>query len=94
MDCIDLLVSDDETRIGEILSLLEKSNRHRKGIEDEMFDQAISQVESEGGPGAAIILADTRWHVGKNGRRRFMDGVTMPFRKGLAIAFNYFNART
>jgi PAS domain S-box-containing protein len=23
---------------------------------------------------------DTRWHVGKNGRRRFMDGVTMPFR--------------
>ena len=23
---------------------------------------------------------DTRWHVGKSGRRRFMDGVTMPFR--------------
>jgi len=64
MDCVDLLVSDDETRIGEILSLLEKSNRHRKGIEDEMFEQAISQVESEGGPGSAIILADARWHVG------------------------------
>ncbi|MBI3856269.1 MAG: single-stranded-DNA-specific exonuclease RecJ, partial [Planctomycetes bacterium] len=64
MDCIDLLVSDDEKRIGEILSLLEKSNRHRKGIEDEMFEQALSQVESEGGPGAAIILADARWHVG------------------------------
>jgi len=64
MDCIDLLVSDDETRIGEILSLLEKSNRHRKGIEDEMFEQAIGQVESEGGPGSAIILADVRWHVG------------------------------
>lgn len=64
MDCVDLLVSDDETRIGEILSLLEKSNRHRKGIEDEMFEQALAQVESEGGPGAAIILADARWHVG------------------------------
>jgi single-stranded-DNA-specific exonuclease len=64
MDCVDLLVSDDEKRIGEILSLLEKSNRHRKGIEDEMFEQAIAQVESEGGPGSAIILADARWHVG------------------------------
>jgi single-stranded-DNA-specific exonuclease len=64
MDCVDLLVSDDDKRIGEILSLLEKSNRHRKGIEDEMFEQALAQVESEGGPGAAIILADARWHVG------------------------------
>jgi single-stranded-DNA-specific exonuclease len=64
MDCVDLLVSDDQARIEEILSLLEKSNRHRKGIEDEMFEQAISQVESEGGPGSAIILADARWHVG------------------------------
>src|SRR5581483_2015821 len=47
-----------------ILALLEKSNRHRKGIEDEMFEQALAQVESSGGPGAAIILADARWHVG------------------------------
>jgi len=64
MDCVDLLVSDDQGRIEEILSLLEKSNRHRKGIEDEMFEQALAQVESGGGPGAAIILADARWHVG------------------------------
>lgn len=64
MDCIDLLTTEDELRVGEILSLLEKSNRHRKGIEDEMFEQAVAQVELEGGPGAAIILADARWHVG------------------------------
>jgi single-stranded-DNA-specific exonuclease len=64
MDCVDLLVSDDAARIEDILSLLEKSNRHRKGIEDEMFEQALAQVESGGGPGAAIILADARWHVG------------------------------
>src|SRR5207247_698979 len=63
-DRVDVLVSNDEARIGESLSLHEKSNRHGKGIEGEMFDQAISQVESEGGPGAAIILADARWHVG------------------------------
>ncbi|HLY10310.1 MAG TPA: single-stranded-DNA-specific exonuclease RecJ [Planctomycetota bacterium] len=64
MDCVDLLVSDDQARIEDILSLLEKSNRHRKGIEDEMFDQALAQVESSGGPGPAIILADARWHLG------------------------------
>jgi single-stranded-DNA-specific exonuclease len=64
MDCVDLLVSDDQARIEEILSLLEKSNRHRKGIEDEIFEQAIAQVESEGGPASAVILADERWHVG------------------------------
>ena len=64
MDCVDLLVSDDQARIEDILSLLEKSNRHRKGIEDEIFEQALGQIESEGGPGAVIILADERWHVG------------------------------
>jgi single-stranded-DNA-specific exonuclease len=64
MDCVDLLVSDDGSRIEDILSLLEKSNRHRKGIEDEMFEQALAQIESAGGPGAAIVLADARWHVG------------------------------
>jgi single-stranded-DNA-specific exonuclease len=64
MDCVDLLVSDDGSRIEDILSLLEKSNRHRKGIEDEMFEQAVAQIESAGGPGAAIVLADARWHVG------------------------------
>jgi single-stranded-DNA-specific exonuclease len=64
MDCVDLLVSDDAVRIGEILTVLEKSNRHRKGIEDEMFEQALAQVEGEGGPEGAIVVADDRWHVG------------------------------
>ena len=64
MDCVDLLVSDDPVRIGEILTLLEKSNRHRKGIEDEMMEQALAQIEGEGGPEDAIVVADDRWHVG------------------------------
>jgi single-stranded-DNA-specific exonuclease len=64
MDCVDLLVGEDEARIGEILALLEKSNRHRKGLEDEMCEQAVAQVEAAGGPGPAIVLADARWHVG------------------------------
>jgi single-stranded-DNA-specific exonuclease len=64
MDCVDLLVGEDEARIQEILALLEKSNRHRKGLEDEMCEQAVAQVEAAGGPGPAIVLADARWHVG------------------------------
>ena len=64
MDCVDLLVSDDAARIDSILEILEKSNRSRKGIEDEMYEQACAQVEGEGGPDAAIVVADERWHVG------------------------------
>jgi PAS domain S-box-containing protein len=35
---------------------------------------------------------DTRWHLGRNGRLRFMDGVTMPFRddEGRLIGFSKF----
>jgi single-stranded-DNA-specific exonuclease len=64
MDCVELLVGEDPARIEEILRVLEKSNRSRKGIEDEMFLQAVAQVEGEGGPQAAIVVADEQWHVG------------------------------
>jgi single-stranded-DNA-specific exonuclease len=64
MDCIELLVGEDEARIEEILTLVEKSNRHRKGVEDGMCEQAVAMVEERGGPGPAIVLADARWHVG------------------------------
>jgi len=64
LDCVDLLTGEDPARIEEILGILEKSNRKRKGIEDEIFQQACEQVESEGGGGNAIVVADPRWHVG------------------------------
>jgi single-stranded-DNA-specific exonuclease len=64
MDCVDLLVGEEEGRVQEILALMEKSNRHRKGIEDEMCEQAVAQVEAAGGAGPAIVLADARWHLG------------------------------
>ncbi len=64
MDCIELLVGEDEARIQEILTLIEKSNRHRKGIEDDICEQAVNQVEAAGGPGPAVVLADARWHLG------------------------------
>jgi single-stranded DNA-specific DHH superfamily exonuclease len=81
MDCVDLLVSDDETRIGEILSLLEKSNRHRKGIEDEMFEQAIepggvggrrarrSSSRTRGGTSASWGSSRRGWSTASTARR-------------------------
>ncbi len=64
MDCVELLVSDDPARIEAILKILEKSNRSRKGIEDEIFAQACERVETESGHDAAIVVADPRWHLG------------------------------
>ena len=64
MDCVDLLVSEDGERIEEILKILEKSNRRRKGLEDENVKQAVAQVEEEGMVDGAIVVADDRWHVG------------------------------
>lgn len=64
MDCVELLTGEDEGRITEILKLMEKSNRGRKGIEDEMFEQACAQVEAAAPDAPALVVADERWHVG------------------------------
>ncbi len=64
MDCVELLLGEDEARIEEILKLVEKSNRGRKGIEDEMFQQACAQVEASAPDAPALVVADERWHVG------------------------------
>jgi single-stranded-DNA-specific exonuclease len=63
-DCVELLVTDDESRIAAILETLEKSNRRRKGVEDEIYEQACAQVEETGGADGAIVVADERWHLG------------------------------
>ncbi len=79
MDCVDLLVSENPERIGEILKLLEKSNRSRKGIEDEIFRQACEEVEREDHQGV-IVVADERWHLGVVGivAARLVDRYTRP----------------
>ena len=64
MDCVELLTGEDEARIADILKLTEKSNRGRKGIEDEMFQQACAQVEASAPDAPALVVADERWHVG------------------------------
>lgn len=64
MDCVELLTGEDEARIADIVALMEKSNKGRKGIEDEMFQQACAQVESMAPDAPALVVADARWHVG------------------------------
>jgi single-stranded-DNA-specific exonuclease len=65
MDCVELLVTDDAARVEAVLEVLERSNRDRKGIEDEIFEQACAQAEAAGGAGQpAVVVADERWHVG------------------------------
>lgn len=65
MDCVELLVTEDGARVEAVLDLLERSNRDRKGIEDEIFEQACAQVEAVGGAQQpALVVADERWHVG------------------------------
>ncbi len=66
VECVDLLVTDDQGMAERILKLLEKSNRSRKDIEGEMFAKACERVEREGAEGA-IVLADERWHPGVAG---------------------------
>jgi single-stranded-DNA-specific exonuclease len=79
MDCVDLLVTEDEGRIETILKRLEKSNRNRKDIEDEIFAQACARVEEEGAEGA-IVVADERWHPGVVGivAARLVDRYYLP----------------
>lgn len=65
MDCVDLLVSRDAARIAQILEILETSNRKRKGIEDDIFEQALERVEQDGlKDDPVLVVADPRWHLG------------------------------
>ncbi|HYC58555.1 MAG TPA: PAS domain S-box protein [Thermoanaerobaculia bacterium] len=64
------------------------------------FDMLFTSEDRQNGvPAKELATAraegradDTRWHVGKDGRWRFMDGVTMPFRSedGRIIGYSKF----
>jgi single-stranded-DNA-specific exonuclease len=64
MDCVELLTGEEPARLEAILGGLEKTNRNRKGIEDEIFQQACAQVEAMGADAPALVVADERWHLG------------------------------
>jgi len=77
--CVDLLVTEDEERIGEILRLLERSHRNRKELENEIFAEACGRVEEEGAEGV-IVVAGQGWHPGVVGivAARLVDRYSLP----------------
>ena len=64
MDTVDLMVSEDPVRIGQVLKVLERANRQRKSLEDAHVKQAVEQVEAEEDREGPIVVADERWHLG------------------------------
>ena len=64
MDTVDLMVSDDPVRIGQVLKVLERANKQRKDLEDAHVKQAVEQVEAEEDRDGPIVVADERWHLG------------------------------
>ncbi|MBI2901108.1 MAG: DHH family phosphoesterase, partial [Planctomycetes bacterium] len=64
-DCVALLVSRSPERIEEIAALLESSNRRRRDIEGDIFEQALERVEKDGlATDPVLVVADPRWHPG------------------------------
>lgn len=65
---IECLLSQDMVRARELASQLDRLNRERRGIEDEMKQQALElvdsmQLEEEGLP-VGLCLYDEQWHEG------------------------------
>lgn len=64
-DVVDLLVSRSPERIESIVSILESTNRQRRGIEGDIFEQALERVEKDGlADDTVLVVADPRWHLG------------------------------
>ena len=63
LSIVDLLLSEDPIRIAELIRKLESTNRARKEIEDQIYQEAIQKIESGGSVDPVIVLADERWHV-------------------------------
>ena len=62
---IECLVTDDEARAANCAQELDRLNRERRRIEDEMLEQARAAAEAiADAPGAAVTFFDPAWHQG------------------------------
>lgn len=62
---LELLLTDDESRAGQLAAELELANRKRQKVEDKILREAIDRIEAEGHlDERVIVLADDRWHSG------------------------------
>ena len=60
---IELFLTDDPRRAGEVARALCDLNRSRQAVESEIYNQAISMLPTGQVP-EAIVLADEGWHQG------------------------------
>ncbi|MCI9155804.1 MAG: single-stranded-DNA-specific exonuclease RecJ [Lawsonibacter sp.] len=60
---VELFLTQDPDRAEELATLLCELNRERQGIEGEIFQQCVQQLEQAPQQGA-IVLAGSQWHQG------------------------------
>ncbi|NBI65682.1 single-stranded-DNA-specific exonuclease RecJ [Pseudoflavonifractor sp. 60] len=60
---VELFLTDSPARAEELAAQLCELNRERQGIEGEIFQQCVQQLEEEPQEGA-IVLAGRQWHQG------------------------------
>ena len=62
---LELLLTADESRAGQLAAELEMANRKRQKVEDQILREAVERIEAEGhADERVIVLADDRWHSG------------------------------
>ncbi|MBI4279602.1 MAG: single-stranded-DNA-specific exonuclease RecJ [Armatimonadetes bacterium] len=61
---VRLLLTEDETEARELAALLDRENRARREVGDQMLAEALAMIETAGGPDLAIVLASETWHPG------------------------------
>ena len=60
---VDLFLTDDPVRAGELARALCELNHQRQQVESQIYAQAVSMLPT-GAPPAAIVLASEDWHQG------------------------------
>ncbi|HSI81195.1 MAG TPA: single-stranded-DNA-specific exonuclease RecJ [Solirubrobacterales bacterium] len=64
---VELMLTDDEARAREIAAELERANRERRGVEDEVLagaERALRELPDGGADAAGLVLAGEGWHPG------------------------------
>jgi single-stranded-DNA-specific exonuclease len=60
---LELLLTDDRDRAGELAKLLDGHNAERQGIEEKIVEAALAQAREFAGD-RVLVLSDKSWHVG------------------------------
>jgi single-stranded-DNA-specific exonuclease len=61
---VELLLTEDPRRAGELAALLDGFNRERQGVEQQVLSEAIDQMEEGKGGDYSLVLAGEGWHPG------------------------------